>query len=142
MRYRIVVVCALILAGLSGCDFTTGLQGLMENTGKVEETIKAEHGLDVSVGANMHNGRLTNVNVSFQAEQVRDMKVSKLETIARDAVKAGFDSSPRVLNVVITAAEPAESEQAESEQQTPAPANEVEEQQTPSADTDGEGGSS
>ncbi len=66
-----------------------------------QKAIKEKCGLESRVGWNINNGVLTQVTVSFDAEELRDKKVSELETAAKDAAAASFKSTPRVLNVQI-----------------------------------------
>jgi hypothetical protein len=68
----------------------------------VQMAIKEKYGLQSRVGWNINNGVLSQVTVSFDAEEVRDKKVSELDTAAKDAVAASFKCTPRVLNVEIT----------------------------------------
>ncbi len=65
----------------------------------VQKTIKEKYGLQSQVGWNINNG--VHVTVTFDAEEVRDKKVSELETAAKDAAVASFKGTPLVLNVQI-----------------------------------------
>ena len=77
--------------------YTCSEAGILE----IQKAIKEKYGLQSQVGWNMHNGVLTQVTVSFDAEKVRDKKVSELEAAAKDAVVSSFKSKPKVLNVQI-----------------------------------------
>ncbi|MFH2044306.1 MAG: hypothetical protein ABIK92_04070 [Pseudomonadota bacterium] len=99
MRLLITVIMSAFL--LVGCNAVSDMKGMFEKQGLVQEAIKAKYGLQSQVGWNIHNGVLTQVTVIFDAEQVRDKKVSELEIAAREAVESSFKSKPQVLNVQI-----------------------------------------
>lgn len=67
----------------------------------VQMAIKEKYGLRSRVGWNLDSGVLTQVTVSFDAEEVRDIMVSELDCAAKDAVAASCKSMPRMLNVQI-----------------------------------------
>ena len=86
---------------LIGCDAVSDMKGMFEKKGLVQKAIKERYGLQSQIGWSMHNGVLTQVTVTFEAEEVRDKKVSELEAAAKDAVASSFKSTPRVLNLQI-----------------------------------------
>jgi hypothetical protein len=90
-------VCFLFL----GCNAVSDMKGMFEKQELVQKAIKEKHGLESRIGWNMNNGVLTQVTVTFDGGQVRDKKVSQLETVAKEAVAASFKSTPQVLNVQI-----------------------------------------
>jgi len=67
----------------------------------VQMAIKEKYGLQSRVGWNLDSGVLTQVTVSFDAEEVRDRMVSELDCAAKDAVAASCKCMPRMLNVQI-----------------------------------------
>ncbi len=99
MRLQVTLLISVFL--LVGCNAVSDMKDMFERQELVQKAIKEKYGLQSQVGWNMHNGRLTQVTISFNAEQVRDKKVSELETAARDAVETSFKSKPQVLNVQI-----------------------------------------
>ena len=100
MRLVITLIISASLL-LIGCNAVSDMKGMFEKQELVQKVIKEKYGLQSQVGWNMHNGVLTQVTVSFDAEQVRDKKVSELEAAAKDAVVSSFKSKPQVLNVQI-----------------------------------------
>ncbi len=100
MRSAIILIIALS-SMLVGCNAVSDMKGMLEKQELVRKSVKEKYDLQSQVGWNMHNGVLTQVTISFDAEQVRDKKVSELEIIAKDAVKTSFKSKPKVLNVQI-----------------------------------------
>ncbi len=77
------------------------MTGMFEKQELVQKAIKEKYGLQSQVGWNINNGVLTQVTVAFDAEEVRDKKVSELEGAAKDAVASSFKSTPRVLNIQV-----------------------------------------
>jgi len=98
-------ISAALILSLSllsiGCDAVSDMKGMFEKQELVQKAIKEKYGLKSQVGWNMNNGELTQVTVSFDAEEVRDKKVTELEAVAKDAVATSFKSTPRVLNVQV-----------------------------------------
>lgn len=99
MRLLATILCSVFL--LAGCNAVSDMTDMFEKQSLVQQAITEKYGLQSQVGWNMHNGKLTQVTVSFRAEQVRDKMVSELEAVARDAVETSFKSKPQVLNVQI-----------------------------------------
>lgn len=90
-----------ILLSLISCNAVNDMKGMFEKQAQVQGFIKNKSGLSCQVGWNMHNGVLTKVTVSFNADEVRDKKVSELESLAIEAIKDSFASKPRAINVNI-----------------------------------------
>ena len=86
---------------LVGCNAVSDMKGMFEKQELVQKAIKEKHGLQSQVGWNINNGVLTQVTVAFDAEEVRDKKVSELEAAAKEAVASSFKSTPRMLNVQV-----------------------------------------
>lgn len=86
---------------LVGCNAVSDMTGMFEKQELVQKAIKEKYGLQSQIGWNIHNGVLTQVTVVFDAEEVRDKKVSELEAAAKDAVASSFKSTPRMLNVQV-----------------------------------------
>jgi hypothetical protein len=86
---------------ITGCNMAGDMSEMFQKQDMVSKAIKEKTGLETQVGWNMNNGFLTQVTVSFDAEQVRDKTVLYLESIAREAVAASFKSTPLTLNVQI-----------------------------------------
>ncbi|MFK7889037.1 MAG: membrane lipoprotein lipid attachment site-containing protein [Gammaproteobacteria bacterium] len=100
---RIILATFLIFA-LAGCNAMDDMKGFFEKKEIVEEAIKKETGWESQVGYNMLNGVITDVSVVFDAEDVRDEKVSELETLVRKVVSESFDSTPQVVYIQIATA--------------------------------------
>ena len=86
---------------LVGCNAVSDMTGMFEKQELVQKAIKEKYGLQSQVGWNINNGVLTQVTVAFDAEEVRDKKVSELEAAAKEAVALSFKSTPRMLNVQV-----------------------------------------
>jgi hypothetical protein len=86
---------------LVGCNAVSDMKGMFEKQELVQKAIKEKYGLESQVGWNINNGVLTQVTVAFDAEEVRDKKVSELEAAAKEAVASSFKSTPRMLNVQV-----------------------------------------
>lgn len=86
---------------LVGCNVVSDMTGMLEKQELVQKAIKEKYGLQSQVGWNINNGVLTQVTVAFDAEEVRDKKVSELEAAAKEAVASSFKSTPRMLNVQV-----------------------------------------
>ena len=100
MRWMTVLTLSVFLL-LVGCNAVSDMKGMFEERGMVQKAIKDKYGLRSEVGWSMNNGVLTQVTVAFEAEEVRDKKVSELEVAAKEAVASSFKSTPQVLNVQI-----------------------------------------
>jgi len=94
----LIISVSLLLAG---CNAVSDMKGMLEKQELVQKAIKEKYGLQSQIGWNIHNGVLTQVTVAFDAEEVRDKKVSELEAAAKDAVTSSFKSTPRMLNVQV-----------------------------------------
>jgi hypothetical protein len=70
-------VCFLFL----GCNAVSDMKGMFGKQELVQRAIKEKHGLESRIGWNMNNGVLTQGTVTFDGGQVRDKKVSELETV-------------------------------------------------------------
>jgi len=97
----ITTLVFLVSLLLIGCNTVSDMKGMFEKQELVQKAIKEKYGLQSQVGWNINNGVLTQVTVAFDAEEVRDKKVSELEAAAKDAVASSFKSTPRVLNVQV-----------------------------------------
>lgn len=86
---------------LSGCNAFEDMAGFMEKQALVQKAIKDKYGWETMVGWNMHNGRLTQVTVNFDANQVRGETVASLEEAAKLGVATAFQSKPQVIYVQI-----------------------------------------
>lgn len=98
------ILTALILSVsllLFGCNAVSDMKGMFEKQELVQKAIKDKTGLQSQIGWNINNGVLSQVTVSFEADEVRDKKVSDLESVAKEAVALSFKSTPRVLNIQI-----------------------------------------
>lgn len=98
---RLLITLLLSASVLFGCNAVNDMTGMFEKQELVQKIIKEKYGLDSQVGWNMHNGKLVQVTIAFDAEQVREMTVSELEAAAKEAVTASFRAKPRVIYVQI-----------------------------------------
>ena len=100
---KVIVTAFLVIVLLVGCDAVEDMKGMFEKQELIQTSIKNRYGWDAQVGWNMHNGVLTQVSVTFDAEQVREEKVSTLERAALDAEARSFKSTPRAVFIQIAA---------------------------------------
>jgi hypothetical protein len=100
MRSIIALMLSVSLL-LIGCDAVSDLKGMFEKQGLIQKAMKEKYGLQSQVGWDINNGVLTQVTIAFDAEEVRDKKVSELEAAAKEAVALSFKNAPQVLNVQI-----------------------------------------
>ena len=99
---RLIIALTLMVSLLLvGCNAVSDMKGMFEKQELVQKAIKEKYGLQSQVGWNINNGVLTQVTVAFDAEEVRDKKVSELEAAAKEAVASSFKSTPRMLNVQV-----------------------------------------
>ncbi len=87
---------------LVSCDAIDDMKGMFEKQEIVQSFIKEKYGWQTQVGFNMNNGVLTQVTVVFDANEVRNEKVSKLETITKDVISTSFKSTPRAIFIQIS----------------------------------------
>ena len=87
---------------LLGCDAIDDMKGMFEKQEIVQSAIKEKYGWQTQVGFNMNNGVLTQVTVIFDANEVRNEKVSKLEVITKDVISTSFKSTPRAIYIQIS----------------------------------------
>ena len=87
---------------LLACDAIDDMKGMFEKQEIIQSAIKEKYGLQSQVGFNMHNGILTQVTIIFDANEVRDEKVSKLEAIAKDVISTSFKSKPKAIYIQIS----------------------------------------
>ena len=87
---------------LLGCDDIDDMKGMFEKQEIVQSAIKEKYGWQTQVGFNMNNGILTQVTVIFDANEVRNEKVSKLEVITKDVISTSFKSTPRAIYIQIS----------------------------------------
>ena len=99
---RNLILLPMLLFILLACDAIDDMKGMFEKQEIVQSAIKEKYGLQSQVGFNINNGILTQVTIIFDANEVRDEKVSKLETIARDVIAASFKSTPRAIYIQIS----------------------------------------
>jgi len=98
---KAIAAAFLVLGLLAGCDAVEDMKGMFEKQELIEKAIKGTYGWDAQVGWNIHNGVLTQVSVVFDAEQVREEKVSTLERAALEAVARSFKSTPKAVFIQV-----------------------------------------
>ena len=98
---RTMLSLAAAIALVSACGVVEDMKGAFEKAQLVAKAIKDRHGWDTQVGWNIHNGRLTQVTVTFQASDVREQKVAVLETAAAEAIVKAFAAQPEMIFVQI-----------------------------------------
>ncbi len=93
--------CVLLTFLLSGCDAVNDMKGMFEKQKLVQTAIKEKYGWESQVGFNINNGILTQVTLIFDANDVRDEKVSRLEIITKDVISKSFKSKPQAIYIQI-----------------------------------------
>lgn len=94
----VIVLLALVL---SGCSFVGDMQEMSAQQSQLQEKIKEQHGWDVQVGWNIHNGVLTNVTVMVETLTVAGLQVSEVEAALKTAVSESFEEEPKALVIQI-----------------------------------------
>ena len=92
----LALVCA---AGLAGCGMVSDIAETQKKSEAVALALEKELGAKPLVGWNIHNGRLTNVQVSFPLESVSRLEVGALEAKVRAVVTRSFEKPPEQLVV-------------------------------------------
>lgn len=99
----VIVLLALVL---SGCSFVGDMQEMSAQQSQLQEKIKEQHGWDVQVGWNIHNGVLTNVTVMVETQTVAGLQVSEVEAALKTAVSESFEEEPKALVIQIISTYP------------------------------------
>lgn len=99
MRRMFIGLCLLFM--LVGCNSFEDMKDFLKKQELIQEAIREETGWESQVGYNMHNGVLTNVSVTLDANDVRDKKVSELENLVRRVVTGSFKSTPGAIYIQI-----------------------------------------
>lgn len=99
MKNSILILFLFIM--LPGCDAIDDMKGMFEKQEIVQSAIKEKYGWQTQVGFNMNNGVLTQVTVIFDANEVRNEKVSKLEVTTKDVISTSFKSTPGAIYIQI-----------------------------------------
>ncbi len=99
---RNLILAPFLFIMLVSCDAIDDMKGMFEKQEIVQSFIKEKYGWQTQVGFNMNNGVLTQVTVVFDANEVRNEKVSKLETITKDVISTSFKSTPRAIFIQIS----------------------------------------
>jgi len=97
------IALSLLAAGLLlfGCGVVEDMKGMFEQAQLLSKMIKDKHGWDAQVGWNISNGKLTQVTVTFQSNEVREQKVATLENAVVEVIGKAFQSKPEVIYLQI-----------------------------------------
>jgi len=91
-----------ILVGiLTGCNVVQDMENMMQKKNLVEEVIKDNYGLDSLVGWEVTNGIIKQITVRFNANDVRNEQVSKLESLVTEVVFQSFERKPQKIVIQI-----------------------------------------
>ena len=103
MRFAIKVAMIILFVSLTGCGV---IEDVMEDMKKKQEGIQRDFeqqtGLKVNIGWDITNGQLTEVNVIFYIDDVRDRSVSELEKVCWPIIRKHFDQEPSAFLITIT----------------------------------------
>jgi major membrane immunogen (membrane-anchored lipoprotein) len=98
---KLLPALALAAALACGCGMVEDMKGMFEKAQAVSKAIKDKHGWDTQVGWNVHNGKLTQVTVTFHAREVREQRVAVLEGAAVEAIAKVFGARPETVNIQV-----------------------------------------
>ena len=101
MTIRNLSLIAVCLVGLVACETAEDMQLMFEQQKSVQAALKESIGVEPQVGWNIHNGRLTNVNVVFTEEDVASMTIADLSSRVSPAVIKGFGQLPEAIAISI-----------------------------------------
>lgn len=99
--FRLILVLALLLPLLSGCDAIQDFKQMDEKQSRVQTFIQDKYGWHVNLGWNIHNAELTQVTLVLSADEVANERVETLQAIAREAVSEVFVSQPKAIYVTL-----------------------------------------
>ena len=89
----------LIGAALPGCGLFQDMAATQKKSEAVAIALEKDLGVKPLVGWNIHNGILTNVNVTFPVESVAKLPVGELDARVRAIVLKSFEKPPEQLVV-------------------------------------------
>ena len=101
MRMTIKVTTLLLLVLLMGCGFIEDMREMSKKMETVKQDFEQQTGLKPDIGWNITNGQLTDLNIVFSIDDVRDRTVSELEEASLPIIMKHFDQLPSVLNITI-----------------------------------------
>src|SRR5882762_9609226 len=93
------VVSLVVAAALAGCGMVSDMAETQKKSEAIALALEKELGVKPFVGWNIHNGSLTNVNVSFPVESVAKLAVGELAAKVRVVVSQSFEKPPEQLVV-------------------------------------------
>lgn len=96
-----IIGVLIVILSILGCDAIQDTKEMFEKQERLQKVIEDKYGWESQVAWNMQNGALTQVIITFNANDVRNEQVTTLETAALDAVKATFQSKPQSIYVRI-----------------------------------------
>src|SRR5262245_21977924 len=94
--------CALAVSAvmlLSACDFVVSMVDIEAQANAAALDMEKEFGTKPHVNWNWQSGRLREVNVIFDGERIRDLRMGELELNVRRIVGARFKQHPADLLV-------------------------------------------
>jgi hypothetical protein len=93
------LVAFFVAISLLGCGLASDMAETQKRAEAVAIALEKEVGVKPFVGWNIHNGKLTNVNISFPLEGVGKLTAAELHAKATAAASANFDKAPEQLVV-------------------------------------------
>ena len=96
---RKIVLSLACAATLASCGMVSDIAETQKKSEAIALALEKELGAKPLVGWNIHNERLTNVQVSFPLESVARLEVGALEARVRAVVTRSFDKPPEQLVV-------------------------------------------
>jgi hypothetical protein len=99
MRFAVKVAMIILAVSLTGCGV---IEDVMEDMEAIERDFEQQTGLKVAIAWNITSGQLTEVNVMFSIDDVRDRTVSELEKVSWPIIRKHFDQEPSAFLITIT----------------------------------------
>jgi hypothetical protein len=98
-RSRIVITILAAALLLGACNVVESLTEMKSQADAAAVLLEKDVGTKPLMGWNIHNGKFTNLNVTFDGSKVAALSVRELELKVRKAVGSTFKEQPRELLV-------------------------------------------
>jgi hypothetical protein len=88
---RKLLFVLLFSVGLSGCDFVEDMKDMTAQQEKLELAIKRDLDWNVEIGWHVTNGVFTDITVTLDANELRDLSVKEVNGTIRELVVESFN---------------------------------------------------
>jgi len=98
---KLLVIMTAISILFTGCNLFESLEDAVEKREHVQNIIKEKYGYETEIYWRIQNGKLTQVTVAYNIEDVKEKKVSDLMQVAVDSVLPNFEEEPRTIFIQV-----------------------------------------